>query len=109
MKKVMFGKLNQLGENAPTIEIIKNTLGSVLFEYEDTGVFLVKSNRLFIKGRTIITITPNIFTDGDYFVISGEVYSSDLIKIYSRYILQGNANNLISGVTDIYLKIEVLI
>jgi hypothetical protein len=40
---------------APVVKVLENTIGDLWFEYEDVGIYSVKSNELFIENKTWYT------------------------------------------------------
>jgi len=55
--KVYTALLTQEGINAPTAEMLENSLGEVTYEFDNTGVFKVISDGLFVQNKTYISLT----------------------------------------------------
>jgi len=44
---------------APVATVLENTIGNIWFEYNSVGAYLVKSDNLFIDGKTTFLLSPN--------------------------------------------------
>lgn len=43
----------------PVVTVLENTIGNIWFEYNDVGSYIVKSDGLFIDGKTTFSLSPN--------------------------------------------------
>lgn len=86
--KVFKGLITQIDSNNPTIDIVFSNIGSTIFaEYDAVGVYnLIASDDIFIPGKTFIIIgSIDSSLDGNRTSeYSAEVFSSSIIKLYSR-------------------------
>jgi len=58
--KEYFAIITQAGVTAPTVDtLIKNTIGSVAFAYDDPGEFALNSSSLFPSNKTVFAIVPS--------------------------------------------------
>jgi len=48
-------------EGAPVATVLENTIGNVWFSYSDVGLYLVKSDELFINNKTICSLSSSLF------------------------------------------------
>lgn len=58
--KEYFAIITQTGTSAPTVDtLIKNTIGSVAFAYDNPGEFALNSAALFPSNKTVFAIVPS--------------------------------------------------
>ena len=51
--------LNQTGTSAPTVNVVRNTLGVVTVTYDGVGSYIINSNGLFTVGKTVYYNSQN--------------------------------------------------
>ena len=51
--------LTQSGENAPTTQVLENTLGTLTFVYQSDGDYLCTSSGLFTQNKTVVLMGRN--------------------------------------------------
>lgn len=95
--KVYTALLTQEGVNAPTANVLENTIGDITFSRENVGLYHIISPALFIEDKTTIlvinnfessvTMLPTLMTNSDiqlYVVLQDDVLGSTFfeIKVY---------------------------
>ena len=50
--------LNQSGTDAPVATVLQNTIGTITWSYENSGVYYANCSNCFIENKTVIAISP---------------------------------------------------
>lgn len=58
--------LNQSGENAPVATIISNTIGEIVWSYEDMGVYQATLTGAFTQDKTYMILGSEVNTSADF-------------------------------------------
>jgi hypothetical protein len=64
--KVYTALLNQTGTDAPVATVLENTLGNIVWTYEDVGNYKGTLNGVFTENKTHLLFTSNSFSLGAY-------------------------------------------
>lgn len=74
--KVYRALISQSGTNAPTVTILENTVGSIIWHYSDVGLYSAHSDSLDSQGfpidRTFIVFTKDVNTSSAIYGIGNE-------------------------------------
>lgn len=81
---------------APVAIVLENTVGNIWFEYTSNGRYSVKSDGLFLGGKTFCTIGNIIDLDG-YAALAGLTYQSDVTVQVETTPFQSGTNGLLSN------------
>lgn len=101
--KEYFAIITQTGTSAPTVDtLIKNTIGSVSFAYDNPGEFALNSASLFPSNKTVFSIVPSPTTG------TVLLYWNSASKIYLKTVKDGGGAFLNGQITKATIHIIVL-
>jgi hypothetical protein len=92
--KVYTALLTQTGTSAPVATVLENTLGSISFTYESTGIYKVLSSSLFTPNKTAVFITSR-GVGGPFGVVTGAQFNSIDELFISTMNTSGTVNNIL--------------
>jgi len=87
--KIYSALFTQLGSNAPTVTILENTIGNIVWSYNDVGLY----DGLLIGGfpeiDKIAIFTHSLYDNGDLYSIQCSRNNNDCVQITCRLISTG--------------------
>jgi hypothetical protein len=85
--KVYSALITQTGATDPTAFVLKNTLGTITFDYLTNGYYNILSSNLFVLNKTFILINLARFdgTTGQPSVCIASYFNLSTINLYSYY------------------------
>jgi len=95
--KVYTALLTQSSTNAPTVEVLENTIGNIVWSYSTTGEYLATLTGAFVSGKTAIFIQDGAKTAGGNYYVTASIVSANVVSVFSSYSDFTGANNAITN------------